>query len=119
MKKKQPEMSRNYLEYIPKRSELLTWKTDAKGIVTLDIENTGAFNRIAQKLFGKPRFTHIHLDKVGSFVWPLIDGQKNILELGKEVDKQFGEEAAPLYERLAKYFQILESYHFIELKEQI
>lgn len=117
MKKKQQIADQNYLEYIPRRNELLTWHTDSKGIVTLDIENTGFFNLAAQKLFGKPRFTHIHLDKVGSFVWPLIDGKKNIIQLGKDVEERFGEEAAPLYERLAKYFQILESYHFIELRK--
>ena len=44
------------------------------------------------------------------------DGEKNIIELGKEVEKHFGEKANPLYERLAKYFQILDSYHFVEWK---
>lgn len=116
-KKKQQKISPNYLEYIPKRKEEFRWHTDKNGFVTLDIENTGIFNRAAQKLFKKPRVSHIHLDKVGSFVWPLIDGEKNILALGKEVDAKFGEEAYPLYERLAKFFQILESYHFIELKK--
>ena len=31
-----------------------------------------------------------------------------------ELEEKFGEKANPLYERLAKYFQILESYHFID-----
>ena len=110
-------MDQNFLEFVPKRSEALTWKTDEKGLVTLDVENTGFFNRLAQKLFHKPEHSYIHLDELGSFVWPLIDGKKNIIELGKEVDARFGESAAPLYERLAKYFHILESYHFIELKK--
>ena len=34
----------------------------------------------------------------------------------KIVEKQFGEKANPLYERLARYFQILESYRFITFK---
>ncbi len=45
--------------------------------------------------------------------------RKNIIELGKEVDAHFGEEAAPLYERLAKFFQVLESYHFIKLNKDV
>jgi len=73
-------------------------------------------NRIAQKLFRKPRISHIHLDEMGSFIWPLLDGEKNIIKLGESVKEQFGEKANPLYERLAKYFQILDSYHFIEWK---
>ena len=40
-------------------------------------------------------------------------------ELGKEVVAHFGEEAAPLYERLAKFFQVLESYHFIKLNKDV
>lgn len=114
--KKQKPSTENYLEYIPVKSTQLSWHSDDKGIVTLDIENTGVFNRIAQNIFGKPKVTHIHLDKLGSFIWPLIDGKKNILELGEEVDARFSDDAAPLYERMAKYFQILESYHFITFK---
>ena len=116
MKKNKNVISENYLERKPARPEGISWSADENGIVTLDIENTGAFNRIAQKLLKKPKVTHIHLDEIGSFVWPLLDGEKNIIELGKEVEKHFGEKATPLYERLAKYFQILDSYHFVEWK---
>ena len=49
-------------------------------------------------------------------MWPIIDGEKDITEIGKLVDGHFGEKAHPLYERLAKYFQILESYGFISFK---
>lgn len=116
MKKKKNIISQNYLEKIPVRPEQIQWSADKEGIVTLDIENTGFFNRAAQKLLKKPKVSHIHLDEMGSFVWPLLDGEKNIIELGKLVEAQFGEKANPLYERLAKYFQILDSYDFIEWK---
>lgn len=111
MKKK--TSNENYLERIPVRNPLLEWEADDNGIVTLEIENTGLYNRIAQKLFKKPRVSYIHLDATGSFVWPLIDGEKNIIELGQFVKEEFGDSAEPLYERLAKFFQILESYNFI------
>ena len=114
MKKKKIVIAENYLERSPSRPASLEWKTDEEGIVTLEIENTGWANRIAQKFFGRPRVSYIHLDKLGSFVWPLMDGKKTITELGELVDAAFGEEAHPLYERLARYFQILDSYHFIE-----
>lgn len=116
MKKKKEIISNNYLEKIPSRPAHIRWSTDANGIVTLDIENTGLMNRIAQKLFRKPKVSHIHLDEMGSFVWPILDGEKNIIELGKLVEERFGDKASPLYERLAKYFQILDSYGFIEWK---
>lgn len=114
--KKEKAKSENYLERRPARPEHIQWSADDKGIVTLDIENKGFFNRMAQVLFHRPKVSHIHLDEMGSFVWPLVDGEKDILALGVLVKEQFGEEAEPLYERLAKYFQILESYSFIEWK---
>ena len=116
MKKKKEIISNNYLEKIPSRPAHIRWSTDANGIVTLDIDNTGLMNRIAQKLFKKPKVSHIHLDEMGSFVWPILDGEKNIIELGKLVEERFGDKASPLYERLAKYFKILDSYSFIEWK---
>lgn len=109
MKNKNTE---NYLEKKPMRSEKIAW-SEEDGIVTLEIENKGVWNRIFQKLLNKPKISYIHLDEFGSFVWKLIDNEKNIVEIGKSVKEKFGDKAEPLYERLAKYFQILESYHFI------
>ena len=106
----------NYLEKIPVRNENIQWKQDENGAVTLEIENTGFFNRVAQKFFKKPKVSHIHLDEMGSFVWPLLDGEKDIVALGVLVKEHFDEKAEPLYERLAKYFQILDSYSFVEWK---
>ena len=106
-------ISENYLEKKPKRAPGLIWNEDEEGIVTLEVENKGIMNRIAQKLLKKPKTTYIHLDKFGSFVWKTIDGEKTIFEIGPEFKEKFGPDAEPLYERLAKYFQILKSYNFI------
>ena len=108
--------SENYLERIPVRVNEINWTEDGNGIVTLEVENKGIFNKIAQILLKKPKITYIHLDETGSYVWPLIDGNTDITGLGKLVDERFGESAYPLYERLAKFFQILDSYHFITWK---
>lgn len=110
---KKNNISENFLEKKPLRAPQYNWTQDKNGIVTLEIENTGFFNKMAQKFFKKPKISYVHLDETGSFVWPLLDGEKNIIEIGKAVDEHFGEKAHPLYERLAKYFQILESYNFI------
>ena len=107
----------NYLDKIPVHPEGIPWNTDENGIVTLEIENKGAMNKIAQKLFKKPKISYIHLDKTGSFVWPLIDGKKSISDLAADVDAHFGEEAHPLYERLAQFFRVLDSYKFISWVE--
>ena len=112
MKKKR--IDKNYLEFIPSKNKDMNWSKDEKDIVTLEIVNKGFF--IAQKLFKKPKISYVHLDEIGSFVWPLIDGKKNITAIGEFVKEHFGEKANPLYERLAKYFQILESYGFVTLR---
>ena len=114
--KKQTKLSQNYLEKIPTISETIGFSTDEKGIVTLQIENKGMMNRIAQKIFKKPKVSYIHLDELGSFIWKLIDGETTITRMGDPVKAQFGEGAEPLYPRLAKYFSILESYGFVILK---
>lgn len=113
MKKKKIIIPENYLLRVPARPEGLRWTQDEEGNVTLMVENTGWANRVAQALFKRPKFSQIHLDSTGSFLWPLLDGEKNITELGKLLDEKIGEAAHPLYERLARYFQILDSYHFI------
>ena len=106
----------NLLDKIPAMSTKLKWDKDAGGNVTLYIENKGIANRIAQKLFKKPGITQIHLEGIGNFVWPLIDGKTDVYEIGKAVKEHFGDEAEPLYERLAKYFKMLADYGFITWK---
>lgn len=103
----------NYLERKPICKNGLNWSKDENGNVTLEMENKGVANRIMQKLIKKPKISYIHLDEMGSFVWPLMDGEKDIIEIGKFVEEHFGEKANPLYERLSQYFKTLEKYNFI------
>lgn len=114
--KKSEKISENYLERIPARNTSIEWTADDNGIVTLNIHNTGVFNKIAQKLLKKPPVTYIHLDKHGSFAWQIADGERDIIALGVDVKNKFGDAAEPLYPRLAKFFQILDSYGFIMWK---
>ena len=109
--KKQKE---NYLEKIPVLPSM-KWTTE-ENIVTIQKENNGFFDKIAQKFFKRPKISYIHLDEYGSFVWQIVDGEKNIIKLGIDVKNHFGEKSEPLYPRLAKFFQILDSYGFIDWK---
>jgi hypothetical protein len=113
---KKNKKSENYLERVPVRPQWLNWTSSENSVVTLDIENKGVFNRIAQLILKKPKVSHIHLDEVGSFIWTITDGEKNIAELALIAQKEFGEKINPLYERIAQYFKILDSYGFIEWK---
>ena len=112
-KKKNEQAQINYLDLIPQRAEGMGWHRDRKDCVVLEVKNIGLFNQIAQKVFNKPEITNVHLDQQGSYLWPLIDGEKTVTELAALQKEQFGEKAEPLYPRIVKYFQILESYHFV------
>ena len=112
-KKKTNEPQINYLDLIPKRNENIRWHKVLKERVILEVENKGAFHTIAQKVFNKPRFTKVHLDGNGSFIWEQIDGSRTVAEIAALVKEEFGEKAEPLYPRIVKYFQIVESYEFI------
>ncbi len=114
--KKKNVISKNYLEQIPLRNPDIEWTADEEGSVTLHIKNKGVMNKIAQKLFKKPEISHVYMEEIGSFLWPHLDGDNDIIALGELVKEHFGDKAEPLYERLAKYFQILESYNFIVWK---
>ncbi len=103
------------MDLIPYYPASLNWSKDENGSVTLEQVNKGLFNKIAQKLFKKPRISYIHLDELGSFVWLQIDGERSLADIGIPVKERFGEKAEPLYEKLSKYFEILKSYGFIEL----
>lgn len=114
MKKKKQQ--KNYLDLVPERAAEIDWSRGEDGIIVLKVENTGIFNRIAQKLFKRPRYTKVHMEKYGSFLWPLIDGERTVMELAKLQKEAFGDEVEPLYPRIVKYIRIMESYHFIRLK---
>ena len=107
----------NYLEYIPVKNKELNWSLDEKGIVTLELHNKGFFNKVAQKLFKKPEISYIHMEEMGSFIWQAIDDKKNLIAIGEEVKAHFGDKAEPLYERLAKYVNMLERYGFVKMEK--
>lgn len=108
--------SENYLDLIPLRIEKFKWQQDEKGNVTIFVENTGLFNRLAQKLLKKPKVSQVHLEELGSFIWILIDGKLTVYDIAGLVKKEFGQKAEPLYERLVPYMRSLENCGFIQMK---
>ena len=112
--KKQAE---NYLEKIPCHLDAIQWTAEDDGMVTLHLENKGFYNRLLQKIAKKPKVSHSHLDEIGSFVWPLIDGKRDIIAIGSLTEEHFGEKVKPTYERLAKFFKSLENCKLISMSD--
>lgn len=107
----------NYLELVFDKNEKYRSETDSQGGVTIFVENKGFFNTIMQKFFKKPRFSQVHLEEFGSFIWPLIDGERNVQQIGIKVKEHFGDKAEPLYPRLVQYLKMLSGYSFVILKD--
>lgn len=112
---KQNKTKPNYLDYRPSLRDNVQLHTDDEGKLILLITNKGISNRIAQKLFRKPKITSITIDSYGEFIWKRIDGKNTIYDIGCMIRDEFGEEAEPLYERLCMYFRTIQNNELIDM----
>ena len=103
----------NYLDYVFKVKEGLVWKVDDNGVITVEMENKGFTNRIAQRFFKQPPVSHITLEGMGSFVFTCIDGKRSVYDIGQLLHDKYKEDAGPLYERLGIFMKQLETAGFI------
>ncbi len=108
---------KNFMDFVPVCNPKFTWDADKTGTVTVHVVNYGFFNWLAQKLFKKPRISHIKLDEYGSYVWQQMDGERNVYDISLLVTEHFGKEAEPVVDRLVKFFQILYENKFIGYKK--
>ena len=107
----------NFLELVPKIKEGQDWVEDERGLVKIIIVRDGILEKIIRPFLKTPRTMKIDLDKLGSLVWKSIDGLRTIEEIGLIVKDEFGEDAEPLYERLAAYVNILRNNKFISIEK--
>ena len=91
-KNKKNKQQINYLDLIPVRPEKLGWHIDRRERVVLEVKNEGFFNRIAQTYFRRPQTTKVHLDVQGSYLRPLIDGGRQLMDRPAINNKIFGNE---------------------------
>ena len=107
---------KNILDYVPIKSGTVDWDVDENGAVIIHMENRGFFAKVAQVAFNRPRYSYITLEKLGSFIWQKIDGEKTIYDIAIEMKEAFGEETEPLYDRILQYFRTLYGHNFIKWK---
>lgn len=108
----------NFLSYLPEKNPKFSSRLNDDGRIVLTVPHTGVFDKIAQVLFFQPKQTYLKLDALGSFVWRQIDGSITVEELAQRVDREFGEDAAPLYDRLVAFLQILHRNRFITFQKK-
>lgn len=109
--------NKNFLEFIPQINEKIEFYEE-NGLIILKKKHNGIFDKIAQKIFFTPEESKIKLEGYGSDVFKLIDGKKDIITIGQELKKQYGNEIEPLYERLAQFIQILYNNDIVKLKKK-
>jgi hypothetical protein len=113
---KHKKIEKNYLDFVPSVVPGLVWKVDKDNMVVVDMENTGFYNRLAQKLFHRPKVSHIKLDELGSFIWNQMDGRRTVYDISELVKARFGDKAEPLLDRLVKFLEILKAQKWINLE---
>ncbi len=102
-----------FLEYIPVR-KCEHEVTD--GVVTVYYKRSGKslFDKIFFKgLSKKP--SKIDLDEIGSFIWLLIDGKRNIESIITESRKQFNQKIEPAEERVITFFKQMAGTKLVEM----
>lgn len=107
----------NFLELIPIKTEQYKAIKTETGITQILVPRNGMLDRIVRVFKKTPEVMKIDLDEYGTFVWNLIDGKRNIKEIGEQLNLEFGDEVEPLYERLVIYINILRNNKFITLSK--
>ena len=102
----------NYMDYVFSPREDLIFNVDEDGNVVVDMENTGFFNTLAQKLFKKPRISHIKLDAIGSKLWLLMDNRSSVYDIALKMEEEFPGEG-DMTSRVVVFFKRLEKLGWI------
>jgi len=104
----------NLLDIVPVKSA--EWETRDNKLITI------LRPKFSNKIFKKyilPRMKKpcykIYLDEFGSFVWSQCDGAQTVEEIGGKLQKEFGEDVEPVYDRLGTYIRQLHKARFITL----
>ena len=89
------------LNIVYKISGDLKFEVNDKGLVVVYHKQDYKIQNFLRKLkLNIPEYKKIELDEFCSTVFLLIDGKKNVKEIGEILDKKFGDKVHPLYERL-------------------
>ena len=104
------------LNIIYKISDNLEYEVDEENIVTILMKQDHKVQRFFRKLkFRIPEYKKISLDEYGSWIFLLIDGNRNVKDIGESLEVKYGESVHPLYERLLLFLNHIEvNCHYIE-----
>lgn len=116
MKVKSKNKKDNFLLYIPRKNHD-NW-VEKDGDIYLIFIHDKTIEKIAQKLFKKPSVTDIKLDEIGTFIWQLVDDNRNIYNIGECLLEKYGKSCEPVYERLIMYLRYLNRMGWIRFRKE-
>lgn len=76
------------------------WKKRNGRIVITHEKNLSPFESFLRKRFGGPRYIRRPLDELGSTVWLLCDGRRDLAEICVIMDEKYKERIEPVFRRV-------------------
>ena len=119
-KKEPPKSLFNLLKMRPVRTR--KWKPNATDPDLVSIIIPRFNTRFGKKLgraFNIKQTYNVNLEKYGSAVWRLCNGEATVKEIGEVLREQYGEDVEPLYERLSFYLTLLEKNKLIKYEKYV
>jgi len=107
---------RNALDLVPVKKKHVHW-VDEGEIIKLKIYRNHWYDALMHRLFKTPLEITIDLDKVGSEVWRLINGEDDIKTIGLKLKERLGDEVEPLFPRLVTFVTYLYNGNLIYYKK--
>ena len=99
--------------FLTLRGKRHTFRENDEGLVVLDMENKGFFNRIAQRFFHRPQISHITLDQYGTTLWNCLDGKTSVFAVTEKMKRAFPGEEEQMPQRCLQFLRTLESNRLI------
>ena len=109
------EEKENLLFYIPEKKHMEFKTKDDK--VLLIFIHKGLMERFLQWLLKKPAISDMELDSIASRAWLCMDGHNTIYDIGRILEKEFGENCEPVYKRLTMFVKYMSAQGLIVINK--
>lgn len=105
----------NFLDLVPVHDN--EWDENGDGGVYLLVPRfrNKWMKKVAARL-GKSEFVKVSLDANGTKAWKLMDGNRSVAEIARQVGPEADENMEQSYDRLADFISILARNKFVQLK---
>jgi hypothetical protein len=104
----------NLYELKPRQARSFEELEDGTIDVLIPRYGNNVVGRLLKKVLSN-RPVRVHLDDVGTSVWRLCDGDRDVKQIGELLHERFGEQIEPVYDRLETFLTQMHKSGLIEL----